>query len=237
MFACGSTSLPQRDLRDFIGAEIDRKLSFFSEAFKHKLKELDDIFQSVDERQARIERKSKVQDEEIREMLLTSFEVLRDKLAVSHNTVSDSEKRGKVLDTELRALTNKVERMENLLLTERERVDHLQQISGLSMIDVERKMDLKEEEVETRIGNLSFQLDDLKATMENVHDKMYDFGNSRKNNLIFYGIPREERENGKTLMIKIKSLITTRLNIKRYIGVSSAARLLTGHLQITSKSQ
>ena len=138
------------------------------------------------------------------------------------------EARESMFGSELRVLTNKLERLENSLLTERERLDQLQQVSGLSLSDVERKLDLKDEEVESRIENLSFQLDDLKQTMENVHDKMFDFESSKKTNLIFYGIPREERESGKSLILKIKSLITTRLNIRRYISLTSATRLLTG---------
>ena len=31
---------------------------------------------------------------------------------------------------------------------------------------------------------------------------MYDFEINKKNNLIFYGIGREERENGRTLLLK-----------------------------------
>lgn len=97
------------------------------------------------------------------------------------------------------------------------------------MIDVERKMDLKDEEVDNRIETLTDQLDELKTSMENVHEKMYDYETSKKNNLIFYGIPREERETAKTLILKIKSVITNRLNIKRYISISAACRLFSGN--------
>merc|ERR1712155_164649 len=81
-------------------------------------------------------------------------------------------------------------------------------------------MDLKDEDVDNRIETLTDQLDELKTSMENVHEKMYDYETSKKNNLIFYGIPREERETAKTLILKIKSVITNRLNIKRYISIS-----------------
>ena len=96
------------------------------------------------------------------------------------------------------------------------------------MIDVERKMDQKDEEVDTRIDNLTDQLDELKTCMETVHEKMYDYESSKKNNLIFYGIPKEDRETTKTLILKIKSIITNRLNIKRYIAITGACRLFTG---------
>ena len=215
-------------------ADLDRKLADFGQAFRQKLRELDDIFQSVAERQSRIEENAKAETEETRRQMIESTRtIIQDqRRAISQNILKEVEgrieARESMFGSEVRVLTNKLERLENSLLTERERLDQLQQVSGLSLIDVERKLDLKDEEVESRIENLSFQLDDLKFTMENVHDKMFDFESSKKNNLIFYGIPREERESGKTLILKIKSLITSRLNIRRYIGLTSATRLLSG---------
>ena len=197
--------------------------------FRQKLRELDDIFQNVDERQGRMEETVKLQTAETRQMILATRNMIADQQPViSPNILKEVEARESMFGSELRALRDKLERLENGLLTERERLDQLQQISGLSLIDVERKLDLKDEEVESRIESLSGQLADLKHTMENVHDKMFDFESDKKNNLIFYGIPREERESGKTLILKIKNLITTRLNIRRYIALTSATRLLTG---------
>lgn len=216
--------------------DVERKLAAFALSFRQKLRELDDIFQSVDERQGRLEENAKVQTEETRQMILSTRTMIEDQhSALSPNILKEVQARfdarESMFGSELRSLRVKLERLENGLLTERERLDQLQQISGLSLIDVEKKFDLKDEEVESRIENLSVQLADLKHTMENVHDKMYDFENSKKNNLIFYGIPREERESGKTLILKIKSLITNRLNIKRYIALTSATRLLAGILR------
>ena len=213
--------------------DLERKLSEFGVSFRQKLGELDDIFQNVAERQGRMEENARAQTEETRQMMESTRTIIQDqRTVISQNILKDIEgrieARESMFGTQLRGLTNKLERLENSLLTERERLDQLQQVSGLSLIDVERKLDLKDEEVESRIENLSFQLADLKHTMENVHDKMYDFESSKKNNLIFYGIPREERESGKTLILKIKSLISSRLNIRRYIALTSATRLLTG---------
>ena len=211
--------------------DLERKLAEFAVTFRQKLRELDDIFQNVDERQGRMEETAKLQTAETRQMILATRNMIADQQPViSPNILKEVEARESMFGSELRALRDKLERLENGLLTERERLDQLQQISGLSLIDVERKLDLKDEEVESRIESLSGQLADLKHTMENVHDKMFDFESDKKNNLIFYGIPREERESGKTLILKIKNLITTRLNIRRYIALTSATRLLTGRI-------
>ena len=229
----GCTDKNRTITSDSIASIVDKKLGEFADCFESKLKELDDIFQSVEERQGRIEQNSRNQSLETKKMIETSSSVLREHLSnVSKNTVRDFEVRfevrEKVFETEFKALTKKMDTIENLLLKEKERLDKLQQISGLSMIDVERKIDLKDEEVDNRIDNLTDQLDELKTCMENVHEKMYDYETSKKNNLIFYGIPKEERESTKTLILKIKSVITNRLNIKRYIAISGACRLFSG---------
>ena len=213
---------------------VDKKLVEFADAFEQKLKELDEIFQSVAQRQGRIEESnSKSQSSDTKKMIETSALVLREHLSnVSKNTVRDFETRfevrEKVFQTELKTLTNKMDSVEDILLKEKERLDKLQQISGMSMMDVERKLDEKDEEVDTRIDSLTDQLDELKSSMENVHEKMYDYEASKKNNLIFYGIPKEEKETAKTLILKIKSIIQNRLNIKRYISISGACRLFSG---------
>ena len=212
---------------------VDKKLVEFADAFEQKLKELDEIFQSVAQRQGRIESNSKSQTIDTKKMIETSALVLREHLSnVSKNTVRDFETRfevrEKVFQTELKTLTNKMDSVEDILLKEKERLDKLQQISGMSMMDVERKLDEKDEEVDTRIDSLTDQLDELKSSMENVHEKMYDYEASKKNNLIFYGIPKEEKETAKTLILKIKSIIQNRLNIKRYISISGACRLFSG---------
>ena len=219
--------------KDKVKNIVETKIEEFANCFTEKLKELDEIFQSVSERQSRIEQNAKNQNTQTVQLVESSAGVLRDHLTnVSKNTVRDFEVRfevrEKVFQTEIKTLAHKMDSIENLLLKEKERLDKLQQVSGLSMIDVERKIDLKDEEVDIKIDNLTDQLDELKTCMENVHEKMYDYESSKMNNLIFYGIPKEDRETAKTLILKIKSIITNRLNIKRYIAISGACRLFTG---------
>ena len=78
---------------------VDIKLGEFADAFELKLKELDDIFQSVGERQGRIESNAKAQASDTKKMIQTSAVVLREHLAnVSKNTVRDFETRFEVRD-------------------------------------------------------------------------------------------------------------------------------------------
>eukprot|EP00090_Calanus_glacialis_P027175 TRINITY_DN42770_c0_g1_i1.p1 TRINITY_DN42770_c0_g1~~TRINITY_DN42770_c0_g1_i1.p1 ORF type:complete len:322 (-),score=125.20 TRINITY_DN42770_c0_g1_i1:237-1106(-) len=101
-------------------------------------------------------------------------------------------------------------------------------MSGMTMIDVEKKLQSNDEDVEQKIDALTEQLEDLKMTMESVHEKMYEHESCKKNNLIFYGIPREEKETSKTLLMKVKSIISNKLNIKRSINMLSISRMFNG---------
>ena len=142
----GCSSDKETTTSENIDKIVDKKLVEFADAFEQKLKELDEIFQSVAERQGRIESNAKAQTSDTKKMIETSALVLREHLSnVSKNTVRDFETRfevrEKVFQTELKTLTNKMDSVENILLKEKERLDKLQQISGMSMMDVERKLD------------------------------------------------------------------------------------------------
>ena len=136
---------------DTIDKIVEKKLAEFSDCFEKKLRELDDVFQSVGERQGRIEANVKSQSSQTRNIIDASALVLREHLSnMSRNTTRDFESRfevrEKVFQTELKTLTHKIDSIEDILFKEKERLDKLQQISGMSMMDVERKLDEKDEE-------------------------------------------------------------------------------------------
>jgi hypothetical protein len=187
----------------------------------------------VGERQSNIENMSRTEHNQVRKLIDGSYNALQEHLEnVSKNTVREFEVRfevrEKVFDTEIKSFCQKMDGIEDLLMKEKERLDQLQQMSGMTMIDVERKLESKDEEVDKKIDVLAEQLNDLKMSMEGVHEKMYEHDACKKNNLIFYGIPREDRETSKTLLIKVKSIISIKLNIKRNINVASASRMFNG---------
>ena len=136
---------------DTIDKIVEKKLAEFSDCFEKKLRELDDVFQSVGERQGRIEANVKSQSSQTRNIIDASALVLREHLSnMSRNTTRDFETRfevrEKVFQTELKTLTHKIDSIEDILFKEKERLDKLQQISGMSMMDVEKKLDEKDEE-------------------------------------------------------------------------------------------
>ena len=231
MIGCTRADTAEKEMS--VEEMIEMRLAEFGVSFEQKMKELDEVFRSVGERQSRIENMSRTQHNQARELIESSYNALQEHLAnVSKNNVRDFEARfevrEKVFDTEIRTFSQRLAGMENVLMKEKERLDKLQQMSGMTMIDVERKLESKDEEVESKIDVLAEQLEELKVLMESVHEKMYDNEACKKNNLIFYGIPREERETTKILMLKVKSIISMKLNIKRNVIVASVSRMFNG---------
>ena len=212
---------------------VEMRLAEFRESFELKMKELDEVFKSVGERQSKIEDLSRTEHNQVRALIEGSYNALQEHMEnVSKNTVRDFEVRfqvrEKLFDTEIKTFSQKMNEIENLLVREKERLDQLQQMSGLTLMDVEKKLQSNDDDVEQKIDALTEQLEDLKMTMESVHEKMYEHESCKKNNLIFYGVPREEKESSKTLLLKVKSIISIKLNIKRNINILSICRMFNG---------
>ena len=68
----------------------------------------------------------------------------------------------------------------------------------------------------------------MSSKVENCQEKMYEFESNMKNNLIFYGIPNEERETPDRLLMKMKDVIRTHMKIVREINITSTSRMFTG---------
>ena len=231
MIGCTKADTVQKKLS--VEEMVELRLAEFREGFELKMKELDEVFKSVGERQSKIESLSRTEHNQVRTLIEGSYNALQEHLEnVSKNTVRDFEVRfevrEKLFDTEIKTFSKKQTDIENLLIREKERLDQLQQMSGMTLIDVERKLQSNDEEVEQKIDTLTEQLDDLKMTMESVHEKMYEHESCKKNNLIFYGVPREDKESSKTLLLKVKSIISIKLNIKRNLNVLSISRMFNG---------
>ena len=70
-----------------------------------------------------------------------------------------------------------------------------------------------------------------------MHEKMYDFEQSKRNNLIFYGIQADENETNKTLANKILNIIKNVIGVKREMFLSEVSRLDTGPAITNTKSR
>ena len=72
--------------------------------------------------------------------------------------------------------------------------------------------------------------------LDEVQEKMYDFEQNKKNNLIFYGVSGEERESRDELRVNISNLLRMHLNMKREIPVSRVSRMMTGMIWVMRSS-
>jgi phage shock protein A len=72
------------------------------------------------------------------------------------------------------------------------------------------------------------QVDALIARVDDVNEKMYEFEQNKRNNLLFYGIPNDTRETPEALLQKISSILKTTLCVSRDIPVLKASRVLIG---------
>ena len=95
-------------------------------------------------------------------------------------------------------------------------------------VNTEATLLKKIEDVEESVKNLNENFDAMTVQLEDVQEKMYDFEQNKKNNLIFYGVPGDNRESKDDLKHKISNLLKLRLNIRRDIPLVRASRMLTG---------
>ena len=83
-------------------------------------------------------------------------------------------------------------------------------------------------ELSNSVKNFKDRIESSAATIENIEEKMYDFEVSKKNNLIFYGIPAPRNETRHSLGKTIQDILHSVLNITREVAMESAVRLMKG---------
>ena len=66
------------------------------------------------------------------------------------------------------------------------------------------------------------------ARVDDISDKMYEFEQNKKNNLLFYGISNDTRETPESLASKMVTMMKTSLGIRRDVPIIKASRVLTG---------
>ena len=71
-------------------------------------------------------------------------------------------------------------------------------------------------------------LDEVRAWIENVQERIYEFDSKLRNNLIFYGISSEERETRDGLLLKVREVIKSNMRISRELSIFSVSRVISG---------
>ena len=121
-------------------------------------------------------------------------------------------------------MINKINEISSNLMEQMSKIYH-------SSIQSETNLMKKIEDMEQNMKNLNENFDNMTVQLEDVQEKMYDFEQNKKNNLIFYGIPGDMKESKDDLKHKIFNLLKLRLNIRREIPILRASRMLTGNFK------
>ena len=71
------------------------------------------------------------------------------------------------------------------------------------------------EKVVTALQKLSLRLDELDGMYDDMQERLYEVDKSRKNNLVFYGVPQNslDSEDSDETERLVKSVITTKLQV------------------------
>merc|ERR1719277_2791285 len=64
--------------------------------------------------------------------------------------------------------------------------------------------------------------------LDDLHEKMYDFEQNKKNNLILYGVRGRSHENTDSLRRHLSDILRDHLNIRREVPIARATRIHTG---------
>ena len=131
--------------------------------------------------------------------------------------------------TNLQNIETKMENMinDNIGAINNDLLDKISQIYHASL-SKEEVIIKRMERVDDNIKSLNTKMENVLAQIDDVQEKMYDFEQNKRNNLIFYGVPGLDRENRDDLRIKISNLLKMRLNMRREIPVAKASRMMTG---------
>ena len=82
--------------------------------------------------------------------------------------------------------------------------------------------------IDLEISVVKDMLESLGNRVSQMNEKMYDFEQNKRNNLIFYGVPNDPSETSETLAINMQKLIKDKMMLKREIVITQACRDDTG---------
>ena len=212
---------------------FDLRIEQFEKKFDEKSKALDEIFASLFERQSEIERLSELKHEETKQIIYHNSSLQKStaekSTKISKKTIEKKiDESDRNIEAGIMGVNQRLNNLEKVLIDEKVRLDKLQQMSGMTIDEIELKMDDRDRNINDKIESLEGKLDKLTAVIESVQEKMYDFEINKKNNLIFYGIPQEERETPQKLTKKITELIKVKISIQREMSMSNISRMYTG---------
>ena len=134
------------------------------------------------------------------------------------------------LNPKLESLAVKCHGMDERLTKAEKKSDELQKKSQ-SLTEKENNLDEMNEkfsELSRSVLTFKDKIDSSASTLEDIEEKLYDFEVSKKNNLIFYGIPAPRNETRHSLAKTIQDIVHNVLNITREVHIEVAVRMMKG---------
>ena len=83
-------------------------------------------------------------------------------------------------------------------------------------------------EIEFEVSGLKDKMDSLDQGLAEVNEKLHEFEQNKRNNLIFYGLNNDVKETPELLMSKIQTIIKVSVGIRRDIPIPKVMRMYNG---------
>ena len=100
---------------------------------------------------------------------------------------------------------------------------------------LQNKMALEAQEAQSHRAEIEFDVSGLKEKIESidqglseVNEKLHEFEQNKRNNLIFYGLNNEIKETPDILLSKIQTIIRVTLGVRRDIPIPKVTRMYNG---------
>ena len=209
---------------------------------KEEREENSEKFEKLDLTIKSVERRFESSVGNVEEKFKSSIAIVLEELQSSIAKIDKRlESTSTMLDQKLESLTTKVYNMDSVLQADRrnngEKLSILESSNEKTMEKMKTllKKEIEMDEVKEKFGALdhnvmSFKdkIDTSATIIDNIEEKMYDYELSKKNNLIFYGIPAPRNESRNSLTQTIQEIIHINLRISREIAIESVNRILKG---------
>merc|ERR1712106_178297 len=87
--------------------------------------------------------------------------------------------------------------------------------------------------IDLEISVVKDMLESLGSRVTQMNEKMYDFEQNKRNNLIFYGVPNDPSETSESLAHNMQRILKDTMMLKREIVITQASRDDTGPVIVT----
>ena len=130
---------------------------------------------------------------------------------------------------ELRSLNLKIEEvLDSVGITIQEKLKE-------TNLTIQSKMDSESQEAQSHRAEIEFDVSGLKEKIEamdqglcELNEKIHEFEQNKRNNLIFYGLNNDSKETPELLLSKVQSIVKVTLGIRREIPIPKVTRMYNG---------